>query len=138
MEKRQDLSEKQAEFCRLLAEGKTTGEAERLIGFSKGYGWRLMKKEHIRRAIKARKNPSAAAAEETQESTQRTEQPKKRETAKKAEILSFLTEVMRDEEGADLKTRMKAAELLGKRESLFERKAPTEKESRVIIVDDLP
>ena len=138
MEKRQDLSEKQAEFCRLLAEGKTTGEAERLIGFSKGYGWRLMKKEHIRRAIKARKNPSAAAAEETQESTQRTEQPKKRETAKRAEILSFLTEVMRDEEEADLKTRMKAAELLGKRESLFERKAPTEKESRVIIVDDLP
>ena len=138
MEKRQDLSEKQAEFCRLLAEGKTTGEAERLIGFSKGYGWRLMKKEHIRRAIKVRKNPSAAAAEETQESTQRTEQPKKRETAKRAEILSFLTEVMRDEEEADLKTRMKAGELLGKRESLFERKAPTEKESRVIIVDDLP
>ena len=48
MEKRQGLSEKQEEFCRLLAEGKTTGEAERLIGFSKGYGWRLMRKEHIR------------------------------------------------------------------------------------------
>ena len=63
---------------------------------------------------------------------------RKRETAKKAEILSFLTEVMRDEEEADLKTRMKAAELLGKRESLFEKKTPTEKESRVIIVDDLP
>lgn len=60
MEKRQELSEKQEEFCRLLAEGKTTGEAERLIGFSKGYGWRLMRKEHIRRAIKVRKNPSAA------------------------------------------------------------------------------
>ena len=69
---------------------------------------------------------------------QQTEQPRKRETAKKAEILSFLTEVMRDEEEADLKTRMKAAELLGKRESLFEKKTPTEKESRVIIVDDLP
>ena len=67
-----------------------------------------------------------------------TEQPRKRETAKKAEILSFLTEVMRDEEEADLETRMKAAELLGKRESLFEKKTPTEKESRVIIVDDLP
>lgn len=40
MEKRQGLSEKQEEFCRLLAEGKTTGEAERLIGFSKGYGIR--------------------------------------------------------------------------------------------------
>lgn len=136
MEKRQGLSEKQAEFCRLLAEGKTTGEAERLIGFSKGYGWKLMKKEHIRRAIRVRKNP--ADAEEMQKSVRQTEQPRKRETAKKAEILSFLTEVMRDEEEADLKTRMKAAELLGKRESLFEKKAPTEKESRVIIVDDLP
>ena len=134
MEKRQELSEKQEEFCRLLAEGKTTGEAERLIGFSKGYGWRLMRKEHIRRAIKVRKNPRAADAEETQKGVQ----PRKRETAKKAEILSFLTEVMRDEEEADLKTRMKAAELLGKRESLFEKKTPTEKESRVIIVDDLP
>ena len=134
MEKRQELSEKQEEFCRLLAEGKTTGEAERLIGFSKGYGWRLMRKEHIRRAIKVRKNPSAADAE----GVQQTEQPRKRETAKKAEILSFLTEVMRDEEEADLKTRMKAAELLGKRESLFEKKTPMEKESRVIIVDDLP
>ena len=61
-----------------------------------------------------------------------------REKEKKAEILSFLTEVMRDEEEADLKTRMKAAELLGKRESLFEKKTPTEKESCVIIVDDLP
>ncbi len=129
MEKRQGLSEKQEEFCRLLAEGKTTGEAERLIGFSKGYGWRLMRKEHIR---------SAADAEETQKGVQRMEQPRKGETAKKAEILSFLTEVMRDEEEADLKTRMKAAELLGKRESLFEKKTPTEKESRVIIVDDLP
>ena len=122
MEKRQELSEKQEEFCRLLAEGKTTGEAERLIGFSKGYGWRLMRKEHIRRAIKVRKNPRAADAEETQKGVQQTEQPRKRETAKKAE----------------LKTRMKAAELLGKRESLFEKKTPTEKESRVIIVDDLP
>ena len=87
---------------------------------------------------KVRKNPSAADAEETQKGVQQTEQPRKRETAKKAEILSFLTEVMRDEEEADLKTRMKAAELLGKRESLFEKKTPTEKESRVIIVDDLP
>lgn len=135
MEKRQDLSEKQEEFCRLLAEGKTTGEAERLIGFSKGYGWKLMRKEHIRRAIRVRKNPSAA---ETEEAAQPRERLRKRETAKKAEILSFLTEVMRDEEEADLKTRMKAAELLGKRESLFEKKQPTEKESRVVIVDDLP
>ena len=128
MEKRQDLSEKQAEFCRLLAEGKTTGEAERLIGFSKGYGWRLMKKEHIRRAIRVRKNPSAA---ETEEATQPRERLRKRETAKKAEILSFLTEVMRDEEEADLKTRMKAAELLGKRESLL--RLPCRRSRRLLV-----
>ena len=89
MEKRQELSEKQEEFCRLLAEGKTTGEAERLIGFSKGYGWRLMRKEHIRRAIKVRKNPSAADAEETQKGVQRMEQPRKGETPQKPEISAF-------------------------------------------------
>ena len=140
MEKRQDLSEKQEEFCRLLAEGKTTGEAERLIGFSKGYGWKLMRKEHIRKAIAARKNPNGGKAAEMQTAERQEKKADGKETpsAKKAEILSFLTEVMRDEEDADLKTRMKAAELLGKRESLFEKKPPTEKESRVIIVDDLP
>lgn len=138
MEKRQELSEKQEEFCRLLAEGKTTGEAERLIGFSKGYGWRLMRKEHIRRAIKVRKNPSAAMRRKRRRAYSGWNSREKEKRQKKAEILSFLTEVMRDEEEADLKTRMKAAELLGKRESLFEKKTPTEKESRVIIVDDLP
>lgn len=130
MEKRQDLSERQEEFCRLLAEGRTTGEAERLIGFSKGYGWKLMKKEHIRKAIAVRKNAKRTVAKAP---------TLEKETAKKTEILSFLTEVMRDEAAADLKTRMKAAELLGKRENLFEKKERTqEKESRIIIVDDLP
>lgn len=54
------------------------------------------------------------------------------------EILTFLTEVMRDREDADLKTRMKAAELLGKRESLFEKEKKAEENCRAVIVDDLP
>jgi hypothetical protein len=58
--------------------------------------------------------------------------------AEKAEILSFLTEVMRDSEEADLKTRMKAAELLGKRESLFEKGKDGADRYRVVIVDDIP
>lgn len=58
--------------------------------------------------------------------------------AEKAEILSFLTEVMRDNEEADLKTRMKAAELLGKRESLFEKGKGENEKCRVVIVDDIP
>jgi len=58
--------------------------------------------------------------------------------AEKEEILSFLTEVIRDNEEADLKTRMKAAELLGKRESLFEKGKGDDERCRVVIVDDIP
>ena len=58
--------------------------------------------------------------------------------AEKAEILRFLTEVMRDSEEADLKTRMKAAELLGKRERLFEKGKDGADRYRVVIVDDIP
>ena len=76
MEKRQELSEKQEEFCRLLAEGKTTGEAERLIGFSKGYGWRLMRKEHIRRAIKGRKRRRAYSRRNSREKEKRRRRPR--------------------------------------------------------------
>lgn len=89
MEKRQGLSEKQEEFCRLLAEGKTTGEAERLIGFSKGYGWRLMRKEHIRRAIKVRKNPSAADAEETQRAYSRRNSREKEKRRRRPRFSAF-------------------------------------------------
>ena len=45
---------------------------------------------------------------------------------------------MRDSEEADLKTRMKAAELLGKRESLFEKGKDGADRYRVVIVDDIP
>lgn len=89
MEKRQGLSEKQEEFCRLLAEGKTTGEAERLIGFSKGYGWRLMRKEHIRRAIKVRKNPSAADAEETRKGYSRRNSREKEKRRRRPRFSAF-------------------------------------------------
>lgn len=112
-------------------------ETERLVGFSKGYGWKLMKKENIKKAIAVQRKPTEKKAEKKQAEKQAdgAETP----SAQKAEILGFLTEVMRDEEAADLKTRMKAAELLGKRENLFEKKEkPQEKESRIIIVDDLP
>ena len=56
--------------------------------------------------------------------------------AEKEEILCFLTEMMREDD--DPKLRMKAAELLGKRESLFEKGKKTEEKSPIIIVDDLP
>lgn len=144
MEKRQALSEKQEKFCRLCAEGKTTAEAEWLVGFSAGYGRRLRKKEHIRKTIAEKEAAIDRRMERTMERTPtgdadsgQTKERKSRPSAQRAEILSFLTEVMRDSEEADLKTRMKAAELLGKRESLFEKKEQPQK-NRIIIVDDLP
>ena len=124
VKKKQILNERQQKFCRLCAEGKTIDEAERLVGFTKGYGRKLMKKAYIQEAI--------APAGEVDESRMEQEP-----AAQKTEILGFLTDVLRDKEAADIKTRMKAAELLGKRESLFER-MPQQEESRIVIVDDLP
>lgn len=51
------------------------------------------------------------------------------------EILAFLTETMRGSEETDIKTRMRAAELLGRRNGAFA-KEETEN-SRVIIIDDI-
>ena len=51
------------------------------------------------------------------------------------EILAFLTETMRGGEETDIKTRMRAAELLGRRNGAFA-KDETEN-SRVIIIDDI-
>lgn len=135
MERRQALSEKQKRFCRLCAEGIPTAEAEWLVGFSEGYGRRLRRKAHIRDAIAVQKGLIDRRRKDMQ--SEEKKDGKAAASAKKAEILSFLTEVMRDSEEADLKTRMKAAELLGKRESLFERKEQPQK-NRIIIVDDLP
>nr|WP_294681364.1 hypothetical protein [uncultured Anaerotignum sp.] len=123
MKKRQELSERQQEFCRLCAEGKTIAEAERAMGFSAGYGGRLIRKAQIKKAIELEGEAIARR--------------KAKDSAQKTEILSFLTDVMRDKETADIKTRMKAAELLGKRENLFE-KLPQKEGNRIVIVDDLP
>lgn len=52
------------------------------------------------------------------------------------EILRFLTAVLRGELGSE-KERMRAAELLGKRQGLFSDKAMPEAVTEVVIVDDL-
>ncbi len=52
------------------------------------------------------------------------------------EILRFLTAVLRGEAGSE-KERMRAAELLGKRQGLFSDKAMPEAVTEVVIVDDL-
>ena len=124
------LTERQKAFCRLCAEGVKPIAAAKEVGYRNAYGSAgdMLRNERIREEIaklhRADEQPIVQKAEEDT-------------PAEKAEILSFLTEVMRDSEEADLKTRMKAAELLGKRESLFEKGKDGTDRYRVVIVDDI-
>lgn len=127
------LTERQKKFCMLCAAGMKPLDAAKTLGYRNVYRsvGDMLRDERIQREI-AKLKGSGAAAEFAQQKTEE-ETP-----AEKEEILSFLTEVMRDNEEADLKTRMKAAELLGKRESLFEKGKQTDERCRVVIVDDIP
>ena len=128
------LTERQKEFCRLCAEGMKPLEATKKLGYRNVYRstGEMLRNEKIQQEI-ARRKGAEVIPERPAEGHHGEETP-----AEKAEILSFLTEVMRDNEEADLKTRMKAAELLGKRESLFEKGKAAEEKCRVVIVDDIP
>ena len=126
------LTERQKKFCRLCAGGMKPIEAVKELGYRDVYGTagKMLRNERIQQEIaKMKERGTEPAAQKAEEETT---------AAEKEEILSFLTGVMRDNEEADLKTRMKAAELLGKRESLFEKGRGGEEGCRVVIVDDIP
>lgn len=112
------MTEKELLFCEGYAKGMTAQEAAKAAGFANGnYGKRLLEKEKIRAFLKKAK------------------EPKGEKIAQREEILAFLTETMRGSEETDIKTRMRAAELLGRRNGAFA-KDETEN-SRVIIIDDI-
>ena len=126
------LTERQKEFCRLCAAGMKPLDAAKLLGYrniSRTVG-DMLRMEKIQKEIQRRKEQTPEQAEKNM--------PKEEETAvaEKEEILCFLTEMMRED--ADPTMRMKAAELLGKRESLFEKEKKAEEKSPIFIVDDLP
>ncbi len=62
--------------------------------------------------------------------------PQHQAVANSDEILQFLTAVLRGEVGSE-KDRLRAAELLGKRQGLFSDKTSSEPTTEVVIVDDL-
>lgn len=68
---------------------------------------------------------------------QRTEELRSAKTATAAEVMEFLTEVMRNENEGSV-SRLKAAELLGKRFGLFTDKVNVSGSGVVQIVDDIP
>lgn len=131
---RQKLTEKQNMFCRLCAVGVKPLEAAKRAGYRNVYGSTgdLLRNNRIQEEIKRLMEVDKQDRLEVQKTEEESS------AAEKEEILSFLTEVMRDNEEADLKTRMKAAELLGKRESLFEKGKGADEKCCVVIVDDIP
>lgn len=122
------LSEKEKEFCRAYAKGMAVTEAAKAAGYANGsYGKQLLQKEKIRTFLAEMEKKAAGVPSE-----------QKKEEGKIApgdEILAFLTETMRGGEETDIKTRMRAAELLGRRNGAFAKEEA--ENSRVIIIDDI-
>lgn len=134
MAERKRLTEKQKAFCFFCAAGMAPYEAAKECGYvnvSKTIKM-MAENQDVQKEIKRLQKKGVNRLPE------REKEENPAEAAEKREILSFLTDVMRDSEEADLKTRMKAAELLGKRESLFEKEKKPEEKSRIYIVDDIP
>ena len=124
------LTDRQMEFCRLCAAGAKPIEAVKELGYQNVYGTagKMLRNERIQREIaRMKEQGKKPAAQKVEEETP---------VAEKEEILCFLTEMMREDD--DPKLRMKAAELLGKRESLFEKGKANDEKCRVVIVDDIP
>ncbi len=122
-EMKKGLNKNEIEFCRLKVEGKTDLQAAKGAGYSEQYGKNLLKKEYIQKEIK-----------------KLLEEKRKEEIADDTDILQFLTSVMKgdaykEKNDAVMKDRMRAAELLGKRQNVFEQ--TDSKNDVVIIVDDI-
>ena len=120
---KKSLSKNEIVFCRLKVEGKTDLQAAKEAGYVEEYGKNLLKKEYIQNEIKRLQ-----------------EEKKKEEIANDTDILQFLTSVMKgdaykEKNDGVMKDRMRAAELLGKRQNVFEQTDC--KTDVVIIVDDI-
>ena len=120
---KKSLSKNEIVFCRLKVEGKTDLQAAKEAGYVEEYGKNLLKKEYIQNEIKRLQ-----------------EEQKKEEIANDTDILQFLTSVMKgdaykEKNDGVMKDRMRAAELLGKRQNVFEQ--TDSKNDVVIIVDDI-
>ena len=120
---KKSLSKNEIVFCRLKVEGKTDLQAAKEAGYVEEYGKNLLKKEYIQNEIKRLQ-----------------EEKKKEEIANDTDILQFLTSVMKgdaykEKNDGVMKDRMSAAELLRKRQNVFEQ--TDSKNDVVIIVDDI-
>lgn len=116
------MDKRQKQFCRLYAEGIDPADAAKLAGYrKKGIEKTLLASAKIQAAIAEKREARAGE-----------------EAAGKEEILGFLTELMRDSKETDVKTRMRAAEILARRAGIFEKDGADGEKKRIVIVDDIP
>ena len=122
MSEKEKLTEKQEKFCIFCAEEEPPEQAAVLAGYSSAkQAGTLLKAEKIRQEILRLRKEALPQG-----------------VAGKDDILRFLTGLMQDEAETDIKTRIKAAELLGKQAGLFEKETEDRGRSSVVIVDDVP
>lgn len=117
------LTCRQKRFADAVLNGTEPDEAYRSAGY---------RDEHTHTAARRLLKAPAVQAYMAQASNNKTDHT----VADSDEILRFLTAVLRGEVGSE-KERMRAAELLGKRQGLFSDKAMPEAVTEVVIVDDL-
>ncbi len=117
------LTQRQKRFADAVLDGKPPDEAYRLAGYRE--------ENAVAAARRLLKAPTVQEymSQSKPDMTDHT-------VAGSDEVLRFLTAVLRGEVGSE-KERMRAAELLGKRQGLFSDKAIPEAVTEVVIVDDL-
>lgn len=110
------MTEKQERFCRAYLKNLTVSKAAREAGYSKAAGYKLIKKDEVQQYIKEH-----IKSLETEE------------IADEKEILTKLTAIIRDE-STDLKSKLKALEIMGRRYQLFKDKKEVESGSTPVII----
>lgn len=109
------MNAKQEKFCRLYITSLNVSDAAKKAGYNPTTGYKLMKQPEIKAYI-----------------ADQLEEIKNDQIAEVQEILEMLTAINRDEK-AELKHRIKAAELLGKTYGIFRTKEQPQNLTTVII-----
>lgn len=110
------MNNKQEKFCRIYLKSLSVAEAAKEAGYNPTTGYKLMKQPEIKAYI-----------------TQQLEDLKNNQIAEVKELLEMLTAATRDEH-AELKDRLKAAELLGRTYGIFKPKEEKQQQNQVVII----
>lgn len=110
------MNKRQEKFCRVYLTSLNVAEAAKQAGYNPTTGYKLMKQPEIKAYI-----------------TRQLEELKNDQIAEVKELMEMLTAATRDVH-AELKDRLKAAELLGRTYGIFKPKEEKQQQNQVIII----